>query len=190
MLSSITPLGQRGRGMSWGRTVTGFWIGAILAGGALFSVAGLLGAVLGLERLNPWFSLVVIALAAILDLAGVKPPGPRRQVNEDWLGRYRDWVIGFGFGAQLGFGFVTIIPTFGTWAVVLVAASSGFPLATILGVAFGIGRSLLLLSARNVGSPTALATMMQKFNGAEPSARWIALAGYGVVLFTVGLYVT
>jgi len=190
MLSSITPLGQRGRGMSWARTVTGFWVGAMLAGAVVFGIAGGLGMVLQLERLDPWLSLVSIAAAAVLDMTGVKPPGPRRQVNEDWLGRYRDWVIGFGFGAQLGVGFVTIIPSWGTWAVLVIAVSSGLPLAALLGAAFGLGRSLLLLSARRVGSPTALAAMMQKFNGAEPSARWIALAGYGVVLLTVGVYVT
>ena len=189
MLSSITPLGQRGRGMSWARTVAGFWVGAMLAGAAVFGLAGALGTLLGLGRLDPWLSLAVVALAAVLDVARVRPPGPRRQVDEDWLGRYRDWVIGLGFGAQLGVGLVTIIPSWGTWAVLALAAASGLPLALFLGAAFGLGRSLLLLSARRVGSPTALATMMQRFNGAEPSARWVALAGYGVVLLTVGIYV-
>ena len=30
-------------------------------------------------------------------------------VHEQWLTRYRGWVYGVGFGAQLGFGLVTII---------------------------------------------------------------------------------
>jgi hypothetical protein len=189
MLSSITPLGQRGRGGSWTRTVIGFWIGAVLAGAALFTVAGFLGSLLGLDRFNPWISLIAIAAAAVLDLTGVRPLGPHRQVDEDWLGRYRDWVIGFGFGAQLGLGFVTIVPSFGYWALLIVAASVGLPGATLIGVGFGVGRSLLLLTARRVGSPSALAEMMRRFTGAEPLAKKAALAAYGMVILTVVLYV-
>ncbi|HJQ77623.1 MAG TPA: hypothetical protein VJ948_10250 [Acidimicrobiia bacterium] len=187
MLSSITPLGQRSKGMSWGRTVIGFWIGAIAAGTAVFSLLGVIGELFALDRVAPWVSLLVVGLAAVLDWAGVKPPGPRRQVNEDWLGRYRDWVIGFGFGAQLGVGFVTIIPSFGTWALYLVATASGLPLAAALGAAFGLGRSLLLITTRVIWSPSALATVMQRFTGAERKARWVALAGYALVLIVVGV---
>lgn len=187
MLSSITPLGQRSKGMSWRRTVIGFWIGAIAAGAMVFSLLGLVGELFGLDRLAPWVSLLVVAAAAVLDWAGVKPPGPHRQVNEDWLGRYRDWVIGFGFGAQLGLGFVTIIPSFGTWAMYLVATASGLPLAVALGAAFGLGRSLLLITTRVIWSPSALAKVMQRFTGAERKARWLALAGYAVALIVVGV---
>jgi hypothetical protein len=189
MLSSITPLGQRGRGGSWARTVVGFWIGAVAAGVAVFTAAGILGSLLGLDRFNPWISLIAIAAAAILDVSGVRPLGPHRQVDEDWLGRYRDWVIGFGFGAQLGLGFVTIVPSFGYWALLVVAASVGMPQAILIGAGFGVGRSLLLLTARRVGSPSALAEMMRRFTGAEPLAKKAALAAYGMVILTVVIYV-
>ena len=189
MLSSITPLGQRGRGGSWTRTVVGFWTGAVLAAAAVFTVAGAMGSLIGLDRLNPWISLVAIAAAAVLDMTGVRPLGPRRQVDEDWLGRYRDWVIGFGFGAQLGLGFVTIVPSFGYWALLVVAASVGLPQAVLIGVGFGVGRSLLLLTARRIGSPSALAEMMRRFTGAEPLARKAAMAAYGIVILTVVLNV-
>ena len=112
MLSSITPLGQRGRGMSWARTVVAFWIGAIAGGAIVFGLIGLVGSLLRVPSLNPWYSMLVLLAAAGLDLLGVKAPGPHRQVDEDWLGRYRDWVVGLGFGVQLGAGFVTIIPSF------------------------------------------------------------------------------
>jgi hypothetical protein len=172
--------------MSWGRTVVGFWVGALLAGTAVFSMLGGIGELFGLDRVAPWVSLVVVGIAATLDWAKVKPPGPHRQVNEDWLGRYRDWVIGFGFGAQLGLGFVTIIPSFGTWAMFLVATVSGLPLAAALGAGFGLGRSLLLVTTRVIRSPSALATVMQRFTGAERKARWVALAGYALALIVVG----
>lgn len=187
MLSSITPLGQRGRGRSWGRTVVGFWSGAIFAAAAVFTLVGLVGDLVGLDQVSPWFYVVVLAAAATLDLVGAQPPGPHRQVDEDWLGRYRDWVIGFGFGGQLGLGFVTIVPSWGYWAVLIAAGAAGLPGAMLIGVGFGVGRSLLLLATRRVGSPTSLAEMMRRFTGAEPVARWLAVAGYGIVVLTVGI---
>ena len=190
MLSSITPLGQRGRGGSWLRTVTAFWIGASLAGGVVFGLLGVLGAALGVPSLNPWYSLAVLAVAAVLDLRRVRPPGPHRQVDEVWLGRYRDWVTGLGFGLQLGAGFATIIPTFGTWALLLVAISVGIPAAIAIGVGFGVGRSLLLVFTRSIGSPSVLAETMQRFASVESRARWLAMAGYAVVILVVGADVT
>jgi hypothetical protein len=189
MLSSITPLGQRARGMSWGRTVVGFWVGATFAGAAVYTIAGLAGHAIGLTSLTPWLMVAVLALAAALDLARVRPPGPRRQVDEDWLGRYRDWVIGVGFGGQLGIGFATIVPSWGYWATLLVAVLGGLPLAVWMGVGFGVGRSLLLLSTRKIGSPGSLAETMRRFASAESVARWTAMAGYVLVIVTVGFHV-
>ena len=175
--------------MSWRRTVIAFFFGAVGAGAIFFALLGVVGGALSLGRWNPWLPFGVIAVAGALDWAGVRAPGPRRQVNEDWLGRYRDWVIGLGFGSQLGLGFATIIPSFGTWAMYAIAMTAGMPLAPLLGAAFGLGRSLLLLSTRGIGSTSALARVMQQFNGAEGKARRLALAGYGLVLITVGVNV-
>ena len=113
MLSSITPLGLRGRGMSWTRAVVAFSLAAVLTAIGLFGLLGWLGDGLAIADSNSLVVVGIIGTALVLDLAGIRPPGPQRQVNEDWLGRYRDWVIGAGFGAQLGLGFVTIVPTFG-----------------------------------------------------------------------------
>ena len=104
MLSSITPLGQRGRGMSWSRTVIAFWVGAIVAATATFSIVGLVGSLLGLGRLNPWFSLMVLLVAAVLDVARIKPPGSRRQVDENWA-----WSLS-GLGGRIG-----VRPAVGGW---------------------------------------------------------------------------
>lgn len=190
MLSSITPLGQRGRGMSWSRTVVAFWVGALLAGAVVFGTLGWIGESAGVDGLNPWYTVVVLVAAGLLDFAGVKPPGLHRQVDEDWLGRYRDWVVGLGFGAQLGAGFATIIPSFGTWALFLIALGAGFPFAILIGIAFGAGRSLLLFSTRRVRSTSSLADRMRRFNSAEEMARRLAVAGYAAVLVLVVLNVT
>jgi hypothetical protein len=175
--------------MSWKRTVVAFWIAAIVSGFAVFAAAGLIGEFLGFDSVAPWGVIVVIMVAAILDLVGAKPPGPLRQVDEDWLGRYRDWVLGLGYGAQLGAGLVTIIPSYGTWAVLTVALITGFPMAGLLGVAFGVGRSLLLLTARKVTSPSDLVERMQRFAGLESRARWVAVSGYAVALLGLGAHV-
>lgn len=190
MLSSITPLGQRGRDMSWSRTVVAFWSGAIAGGLAVFSLLAVMGMMFGLDDLGPWAGIVIVAAAAALDLAGVRPPGLKRQVNEDWLGRYRDWVTGLGFGVQLGVGFATIIPTFGIWALYLIAAGTGFPTAALMGIGFGVGRSLLLLSTRRVASPAALGERMRRFASGERRARLVTYSGYVLAMTVVGLNVT
>lgn len=186
MLSSITPLGQRSRGMSWQRTVLAFWFGAVVAGTLIFGVVGAVGAAVGLGQLAPWVGLVAVGLAAALDLAGVRAPGPQRQVDEDWLGRYRDWVTGLGFGLQLGAGFTTIVPTLGTWALLVIAATSGWGLAAAIGAAFGVGRSVLLLANRTVHSPSSLAESMKNFAARETFGRSVALVGFFAVVL-VGL---
>ena len=55
--------------------------------------------------------LAALGLAADLRLGGLRLPGPRRQVDERWLHRYRGWVYGVGFGFQLGFGLLTVVTT-------------------------------------------------------------------------------
>ena len=109
MLSSITPLGERGRHNRFAVTATAFVVGAMAGGAALGTLAGFAGSLLPARP-----AAVDALLVALLALAGAwfdtrHVPSIKRQVNEDWLGRYRGWVYGFGFGAQLGFGLVTVV---------------------------------------------------------------------------------
>jgi hypothetical protein len=164
-------------------------VGGDRDGVAVFSLSGWPGGLGGLPEVGAWLPLLVLIAAAFLDLVGLTPPGPRRQVDEDWLGRYRDWVTGLGYGAQLGVGFATIVPSWGIWALLVTAACIGVPGAILFGAGFGVGRSLLLFSTRRVDSTSALAGLMLRFSGAESSARRVALAGYGVVILIVGVYV-
>jgi hypothetical protein len=173
--------------MSWSRTVVAFWIAALGAGTLFFGLLGVVGSAVGLTRFSPWLSIVAVGLAFVLDSVGVTAPGPQRQVNEEWLGRYRDWVVGSGFGGQLGLGFVTYVPTFGLWALYVVAASMGLPAAALIGVGFGLGRSLLLLTTRSITSPGSLSTVMRRFAGAETQARWLTQASYGLVILMVAV---
>src|SRR6266542_2787419 len=114
MLGSITPLGERGRGQRWGLTVVAFFVGSTAGAAAVGALLGLAGrAAMGTgglrERLI--FLTAAIGVGAALDarILGVRLPTVRRQVNEDWLHRYRGWVYGLGFGVQLGVGFSTVV---------------------------------------------------------------------------------
>ena len=55
--------------------------------------------------------LAVLGGAVDSGVLGFAPPFFKRQVNEYWLGRYRAWVYGSGFGWQIGAGVTTYIMT-------------------------------------------------------------------------------
>jgi hypothetical protein len=101
----------------------------------------------------------VIAIGLMIDL-GPRPlhvPGPRRQVNEQWLHRYRGWVYGVGFGAQLGVGIATIVSTsavYATLGAAVLAGSIGWGAA--IGATFGAVRGLSILPARRIRRPDDL----------------------------------
>lgn len=156
MLSSISPFGERARASRWWLTTTAYVIASALGGLALGVLASLVGALVPAGwRLSPVgfvvaAVLLLVGLALDLRVGGLELPSWRRQVDEAWIGRYRGWVVGVGFGAQLGFGVVTIVTSSTTYAVVLLALLSGTPWAgALLGLVFGVVRALpLVLMAR------------------------------------------
>ncbi len=157
MLSSIHPLGERARHNRWSVTIGAFVVGAVAAGAV---VGALLGGVGALLPGGAWRWLVagaVIVGAGAADLARVPAPGPRRQVNEDWIGTYRGWVYGLGFGTQLGVGVATFVVTWGVWAAWILALLSAGPGAGgAIGAVFGLGRSLAPLAAGWIDRPSRL----------------------------------
>ncbi len=180
MLSSIHPLGERARHNRWVLTVTAFSVGAIGAAGAVGAVLGIAGSyVLGGPTGRTVAIIGVAALAAAgLDLLGARPPGPHRQVNERWIGAYRGWVYGAGFGAQLGAGVATYIVTWGVWVVLAAEVASGSGAAgAVVGLAFGVGRSLPVVAGRWINTPSRLGSssaVMRRLAG--PAFRLMAAA--------------
>lgn len=156
MLSSISPFGERARASRWWLTTTAYVVSSTLGGLAVGLLAALVGALVPQGwRLSPTgfvvaAVLLLVGLALDLRVGGLELPSWRRQVDEAWIGRYRGWVVGLGFGAQLGFGVVTIVTSSTTYAVVLLALLSGTPwVGALLGVVFGLVRALpLVLMAR------------------------------------------
>ena len=192
MLASITPLGERSRGFSWGVTASAFAVGAVGAG-ALGGAAG--GALGSLAPDGTWRDGVALALLVLVLAVDASPlrrrlPTTRRQVNEDWLTRYRGWVYGIAFGAQLGTGVATIVTSAAVYAALLGAVLCGTPAAgAAVGAAFGATRALSLLPARVATDPAGLGRLHERLGRAEAPARTAALAGEAVAigLVIVGL---
>src|SRR5947208_2820969 len=117
MLASINPLGERGRNQRYAITVAAYVAASTLAGLAFGALLGLLGTPFASSTLAVLAVGVLAALGLAVDarVFGTRVPGPHRQVDENWLARYRGWVYGVGFGAQLGVAFATIVTASATW---------------------------------------------------------------------------
>ena len=191
MLGSITPLGERSRGRRWGVTVTAFALGAVAAGAAAGALLGAVGGLAGAHAgTRAWLLGVAVAAAVAVDaVPWLHPPGPRRQVNEEWLHRYRGWVYGAGFGLQLGLGVTTIVSTAAVYATAAAAALAGTATAgAAVGAAFGAARAATLLAAGRVHEPQGLAALDRRLRAWERPARLGALvAEAGLVIVAAAL---
>jgi hypothetical protein len=160
MLSSISPLGERARRARWGLTVTVYLAGSLLGGAAVGLVSALLGSLVPSPVRSSPVAAVVVAVAVLAGLLldvrarGGGLPSWRRQVDEDWMARYRSWVYGLGYGVQLGAGVLTIVTSSTVYAVLLLAAWSGHvAVGVALGLVFGLVRALPVLSLHDVHAP-------------------------------------
>ncbi|NAZ75683.1 hypothetical protein GTQ99_09675 [Kineococcus sp. T13] len=178
MLSSITPLGERGRAARWSVTTGAHLLGSALGGTAAGLLLGLAGDLLPLERPPAALAAaLVLALCALVALAvelGRLPALPtwHRQVDEDWLHRYRGWVYGFGYGAQLGVGVVTIVTSPLTHLALLLALLTGDPAGgALVGATFGLVRALPLLAVRGVTTPQRLGAAHRRLEALAPAGR-------------------
>ena len=186
MLASITPLGERSRGQRWWVTVTALITGAGVTG------AGFGGALAGIGRALPLGPTVrldlllgIAALGATVDLLG-RLPTHRRQVDELWLHRYRGWVYGLGFGAQLGVGVSTIVTTAAVYVTLAAAAlAEGVIAGAAIGCVFGLLRGGTVLFAVNVDSPRRLTGLHRRLHHLEPAARTLALVAQAAVVAAV-----
>ncbi len=198
MLSSISPLGERARASRWWVTTTAYLLGSVLGGLAL----GLLASVVGSLVPSSWRSsstglgvvglLLLVGLLLDIGPGRLRLPTWRRQVAEGWLGEYRGWVIGLGFGTQLGFGLVTIITSATTYAVAVLAVLSGDPLSGLaIGGVFGLVRALPAAMMGRVDTPAALHRVFglveQWARPVDVTARsCLALAGGVLVVAALG----
>lgn len=171
MLTSITPLGERNRNRRWRSTVIAYFAGSAAGGAVMGLVAGGFGAIVP-ESLRPSALGIVVAVvlaivaAAEIGWLPITPLG-KRQVNEDWLDEYRGWVVGIGFGFQLGLGMVTIVTSLAVPATFVLAFLTHSGLwGLIIGATFGVSRALPVLRTKPVVAPDRLAALHRHHDSA------------------------
>jgi hypothetical protein len=189
MLASINPLGERARRTRWGRTVVWYTLGSTAGGLLLGAASGLLGAgVRWLAAPSPRVvgavvvGACVIGLLLDLGIGGVEVPSRRRQVNENWLGLYRGWVYGTGFGFQLGAGVATTVTTAAVYVMVVLAVLSGsMGAALLIGAVFGFVRAVPIVAVRRAHDPERLRAVLGRAHAIGGMSRLAAVGGLLVV---------
>jgi hypothetical protein len=195
MLASITPLGERGRRSNWALTTTMHVLGSMVGGASVGALAGLLGwlALSGVGvRARVAALAAALAFGLLLELSRGAVPGPRRQVDERWLDRYRGWVYGLGYGAQLGTGLVTVVVSSAVYVVPVACLLTAEPLpGCAIGALAGLLRGLTVFAAAGVVTPDRLASFHARMRLLERPVRrgalvlQLALAGATVLVVAV-----
>ncbi len=189
MLSTITPLAEKLRGHSFSVTATWFTLGSVVGGASLGSLCALGAVVVHALGLGTMFMLWVsglVALVAVLTdghVRGIRLPVIPRQVNEQWVDRYRPIVYAAGFGWQIGAGFTTYVMTAANYLLVAIAVSSGSPIAAFaLCLLFGTARGAGILLSSRVTSPTQLLAVHAWLDDHEQASEQCCLAAESLVL--------
>ena len=195
MMTSISPVGEATRQQRWSVTTAAYLVGSLLGGAATGAVLGLLSIPVRAVVSAPVALAMLAAVAGLGLLAdrGVVPlPAWRRQVDERWLGTYRGWVYGLGFGLQLGAGFATIVTASATWVVLVAAGLSGsVATGTAIGATYGLVRALPVLAFARVRTPARLRTAMQRVERwRAPAATLTAATQATLVVVAVALVST
>jgi len=176
MLSSINPLGERGRRQGFWVTVGWYLVGSLMGGVALGSLSGLIGSALPSGSWRASAVVVVCLVGAGLDFTGRRPPSIHRQVDENWLTKYRGWVYGWGFGFQLGLGVVTIVTTASVYTTIALAMLSGSVVfGAALGGVFGLARAVAIFQVAGAFDSRQLRAVLRGLQDRLSSARLMAV---------------
>jgi len=186
MLSSITPLGERGRNNRFAVAASFFVVGSVLGGMTTGAVAGALGRVAVPSA--PVVDGVVIVLLAVTGAAldgrvfGLRLPTITRQVDERWLQKYRGWVYGLGFGFQLGTGLATIVSSAAVYLMVVAAVlTRSIAAGVAIGAVFGTVRGLSILLARRVATYDELRVLHRRMSDNAARSVMANVAAQGLI---------
>jgi MFS family permease len=189
MLSTITPIGERGRNNRYYASAAWFVTGAVLGGATLAAGAALLAVGIdslglsGATRVGAAAILAATTLASDLHLGGFRLPAHTRQVNEEWLMQYRSWVYGGGFGWQIGVGLATYVTTSAVYLMVALAALTASPVAAFAVVTgFGLVRGLAVLAGRGLTTPQKMMALHRRLDELLPTAQRAVVLVQAVVL--------
>jgi MFS family permease len=192
MLASLTPVAERARGSSWRVTVTAFALGAVAAGAAGGAMLGGIGSMLPGDRWRMPMVIAALMAALVIDATPLRRrlPLTRRQVNEDWMHRYRGWVYGAGFGAQLGLGFITLVACAAIYATFAIELASGSVVTgAIIGAVFGATKAATLIPTRSARDHESLMELHQRMLRMEPTARRAVIVAELLALLVAGAVV-
>ena len=137
-----------------------------------------------------WAASVAVlgSVALATDLGRIPLVSIRRQVNEDWMARYRGWVYGAGFGLQLGLGVVTIVTTASVYVTVGIELLSRSAVSgALVGAAFGLARSLPILALARADRADRLRSVHLRVQRLAPFARWTTVSVLAVLTISAGL---
>jgi hypothetical protein len=194
MLSQLTPVGEASRGHRYRTTAAWFIAGALVGGATLGAVMAALAAAVSAAGLSATTLLgvaaVLAALAAAVDggVLGVAPPFFKRQVDEYWLGRYRAWVYGSGFGWQIGAGVTTYIMTAAVFLTIALGALTAGPVAAfVVALVFGAVRGCAVLLTARLRSTAELFALHRRFDAlGEPVRRAVIAVQLVVAVVAAG----
>lgn len=176
MLTSINPASESGRNQRWATTATAYVVGSLLGGVFVFGLLGFLGSLVAIE-LPLVITALVFLVGALVDAFARPLPGPRRQVNENWLTTYRGWVYGLGFGFQLGMGVSTIVTTATVYTAMLATFVVGDVVIGIgIGLVFGFVRAIPLVRAGRMRSFSEVNGLMARMERWRPWSRRVPAA--------------
>jgi len=117
------------------------------------------------------------AVVAVWELTGRCSVAVKRQVNEEWLGAYRGWIYGVGFGAQLGMAVVTVVNTALIPMFMAAALLTGRPVdGLIIGAVFGLTRGLSVTLNAGVRDAVMLRDLHRRLDDLARTARLIGAA--------------
>lgn len=159
---------------------------AALAGFA----AGVAWAVVGLPSLTPAILAAVVGAALMADLLFARTGRPRpwsvgRQVPREWSELFAPPLVATLYGARLGVGPLTILPSWLWWAVLVAGAALGPGWSAGTGAAFAVARLAVVLGVAEVAR-RAMAVRMARVRAGEPVARAVCtLAALALVAHAV-----
>jgi hypothetical protein len=164
MIETIGPTGHTGGRRTTLAACATFLPGALAGGVATFGGLAALGGLLpGDGELAYLVAAAIAAGAAVLEARGARiVPQIRRQLPEHWR-RVMPMPVAAGlYGGLLGLGFTTFVLTFGVWALAAAALAVGDPATgLVIGIAFGLGRALPIVTLAPLAASEAGARVTQ-----------------------------
>jgi hypothetical protein len=123
---------------------------AVATGGLVGFASGVLGLIVGLPAVAEPVTRVVVAAALLADLGYLlwgrpRPWAVNRQIPVEWSDLFSPATVAMLYGARLGVGPLTILPSWLWWASMVVAAATGPGVSAAAGLTFAAVRVLVMV---------------------------------------------